>query len=109
MVIPPAPSGGPYSEATRNKSALTCSILAVAWGMVLVVGALTFPVYQGRTITVACPGCPLIVEVDASRGRRESSAAQPSSATIGKTSAPIENSASTANAASSPISTHAAM
>ena len=67
MVIPPAPSGGPYSEAMRNKSALTCSILAVAWGMVLVVGALTFPVYQGRTITVACPGCPLIVEVDASR------------------------------------------
>ena len=31
---------------------------AVAWGVVLLVGAATLPAYSGTSVSVACPGCP---------------------------------------------------
>jgi hypothetical protein len=44
----------------RNRLALGLSIAAALWGVVLLVGAFTFPAYRGISVTVPCPGCPPI-------------------------------------------------
>ena len=46
----------------RRKIALSLAVAAVLWGLVLLGGALTLPVYGGTTTTVACPGCPAVSE-----------------------------------------------
>jgi len=35
---------------------------AVLWGLVLIAGALTLPVYTGTTASVACAGCEVVFE-----------------------------------------------
>lgn len=45
-----------------RRAGLVCALLAVTWGIVLLVGAFTVPVYRGATVSVPCPGCAPIVE-----------------------------------------------
>src|SRR5215211_1474951 len=46
----------------RRKLALGLAAAAVLWGLALLVGALTLPVYSGMSTSVACPGCPAVSE-----------------------------------------------
>ena len=46
----------------RRNVALGLALAAVLWGLVLLGGALTLPVYSGTTTSVACPGCPEVSE-----------------------------------------------
>lgn len=47
-----------YDQQMRGRVWLVCVAVAVAWGVVLLVGAFVVPVYRGTSTSVPCPGCP---------------------------------------------------